>query len=49
MKRLRTIVRKMWTGIKSAGRGSWDFIKSKEGRQMVIQLVLIAVRHFFGQ
>lgn len=40
-KRLKVIVRKLWTSMKSAGFRVWRFLKSKEGRQMVIQMVIV--------
>lgn len=48
MKRTKSIVFKMWTGLKSAGRHVWKYLKSKEGRQTLIQIVLIAIRHLLG-
>ena len=50
--RLKVIVCKMWTGMKSVGRRAWGFLKSKEGRQMVIQMVIVwggeIIKNLFG-
>lgn len=35
--------------MKSAGRHVWEYLKSKEGRQTLIQLVLIGIKHLLGQ
>ncbi|WP_366292651.1 hypothetical protein [Paenibacillus sp. AN1007] len=49
MKRIKPIFSKMWTSMKSAGRHVWEYLKSKEGRQTLIQLVLIGIKHLLGQ
>jgi hypothetical protein len=49
MKRLKSIVRKMWTGSKSAGRCIWRFLTSKEGHQMMNQIVLVVIKYILEQ
>ncbi|WP_157116419.1 hypothetical protein [Paenibacillus xylanexedens] len=53
MKRFKSIIRSMWTGLKWARRRACGFLKSREGRQMLIQMVIVwggdIIKHFLGQ
>ncbi|MCP1137505.1 hypothetical protein NKT34_30050 [Paenibacillus polysaccharolyticus] len=44
----KSIILKTWTGIKSAGRHVWKYLKSKEGRQILIQMFFIAIKYILG-
>lgn len=52
MKRFKSIVHKMWTGLKWTGRRAWGFLKSPEGRKMLSQMVIVwggeVIKHLLG-
>ncbi|MGP3788267.1 hypothetical protein [Paenibacillus sp. 1A_MP2] len=52
MKRFKSVIRSMRTGLKWAGRRAWGFLKSREGRQMLIQMFIVwggeFIKHLLG-
>ncbi|WP_171718699.1 hypothetical protein [Paenibacillus phytohabitans] len=52
MKRFKSIVRSMWTGLKWAASRSWWFLKSPGVRKMLSQMVIVwggeVIKHLLG-
>ncbi|MHA7578994.1 hypothetical protein ACX12E_01240 [Paenibacillus vandeheii] len=53
MKRLKSIVRFMWTGLQGVCRRIWWFFRTREGREMLSQMFIVGggefIKHFLGQ
>lgn len=52
MKRFKSIDRYMWTGLVGVCRRMRDFLRTREGRQMLIQIVIVwggeLIKHFLS-